>query len=731
MNIKKVSKIIALALALLLLSGCGLPGNIGSNGNEATAVEYEYAFYDQGIACYQLGVSNDSIYIRRSDFSSGNPSFWIEVYDRELNHLRRVDYESYIEESYIIHDGFAVTPDGGYWIIERSIWADVNDKYLRYFDSGGNEQFTVDLNKAYGDGLSLFGTDKGGCAFLSSADPFEPNPTSLLLVDQNGEIAARWEGIFHSALSLATLDDGRIIALQWGGGGSIDVCEIYELTYDGEAKLLHTLDDKAYGRLWAGEGDTVYIGENQSLYRMSLDTLKLELILNWSKEAPGMQIDELVALGEDKLITPWYNRVFSIERVADHDKEVDDRGVIQVAAYMPDEIFRTAIYDFNISSRTHRMEVIDYSQYDKEGEIGAVLCLNMDIAAGRIPDLYLWGLHANHSGFDLTRYLNIGLFADMGEFLDKDSELSRESFVPSILNAVISSDGGLYELPIEFYMRVVTCDRSTIELEKWTFDEFYREIEQHTGETNIFGTSMTQDILLYLILSNNWDEYIDWQTGKCDFESDSFLKLLELCAAQNSEWTPGLESDAIADVSQLLVYNTLSDVSSIQRFKALFQDEITFIGFPTAEGRGNAVMLNKSVSIHDNSPHKDICWEFVKTFYDKEYQLEYLTSFPTNAEDMEERLTRPEDFEETGASITNTNIETGETWTVTFTDATEGESAQVRELIESLDRLYRSNESLYNIILEDAVPYFAGDKTAAETARIIQSRASIYLAEQR
>jgi hypothetical protein len=69
-------------------------------------------------------------------------------------------------------------------------------------------------------------------------------------------------------------------------------------------------------------------------------------------------------------------------------------------------------------------------------------------------------------------------------------------------------------------------------------------------------------------------------------------------------------------------------------------------------------------------------------------------------------------------------------FTPAYTDPTEEEAAQVRALIESLDRIQRMNSSLLEIINEEAAPYFAGDKTAREVAAIIQDRISIYLSER-
>ena len=51
-------------------------------------------------------------------------------------------------------------------------------------------------------------------------------------------------------------------------------------------------------------------------------------------------------------------------------------------------------------------------------------------------------------------------------------------------------------------------------------------------------------------------------------------------------------------------------------------------------------------------------------------------------------------------------------------------------LVESVTGIYEYDSSLMNIIWSEAQAFFAGDKSAEDAARIIQSRASIYMAEQ-
>ena len=67
----------------------------------------------------------------------------------------------------------------------------------------------------------------------------------------------------------------------------------------------------------------------------------------------------------------------------------------------------------------------------------------------------------------------------------------------------------------------------------------------------------------------------------------------------------------------------------------------------------------------------------------------------------------------------------------TLDGLTEEEEAEFRTLISKIDLIQfgRDTENI-SIIYEEITPYFSGEKTAQEVAKIIQSRFSIYLSEQ-
>ena len=52
-------------------------------------------------------------------------------------------------------------------------------------------------------------------------------------------------------------------------------------------------------------------------------------------------------------------------------------------------------------------------------------------------------------------------------------------------------------------------------------------------------------------------------------------------------------------------------------------------------------------------------------------------------------------------------------------------------LLGSADKLVNYNDSISNIVIEEAQSYFEGQKSAADTAKVIQSRIQIYVNENR
>lgn len=70
------------------------------------------------------------------------------------------------------------------------------------------------------------------------------------------------------------------------------------------------------------------------------------------------------------------------------------------------------------------------------------------------------------------------------------------------------------------------------------------------------------------------------------------------------------------------------------------------------------------------------------------------------------------------------------TWLYENGKATAEDAELTRQLLSSVAYAANDNQTLENLILEEAQEYFSGARSVQETAERIQSRASLYITEQ-
>ena len=74
---------------------------------------------------------------------------------------------------------------------------------------------------------------------------------------------------------------------------------------------------------------------------------------------------------------------------------------------------------------------------------------------------------------------------------------------------------------------------------------------------------------------------------------------------------------------------------------------------------------------------------------------------------------------------------TGKEWKIPVFAMTDAEEQDLRALMSGITAFARTDISLRDIIVEETQAFFSGQKSAEETAKMIQSRATIYVNEQK
>ena len=62
---------------------------------------------------------------------------------------------------------------------------------------------------------------------------------------------------------------------------------------------------------------------------------------------------------------------------------------------------------------------------------------------------------------------------------------------------------------------------------------------------------------------------------------------------------------------------------------------------------------------------------------------------------------------------------------------TQEQADKLMELIENTTKVQDYNSAIYDIVTEQSAAFFAGQKSAEEVAKLVQSKANIFVNEQR
>ena len=343
------------------------------------------------------------------------------------------------------------------------------------------------------------------------------------------------------------------------------------------------------------------------------------------------------------------------------------------------------------------------------------------------------------------QYAAKGLLEDLTPYLDSDPDYSKEELVQSIIKAA-EVDGKLYNLMSGFYVNSIIGSPDVVGTETgWTMAEMQDIINQHPEADMPFGMYTGRESIMQVFCSLNMDDYMDWSTGECHFDSEEFKNLLEFAKSfpsdeqmqsdmENSEWID--PAVLIREGRQLFSMFSASDFSDIQYDKHNFGGKITFKGIPCADKKGNIAFFRGGLAMTTSCKNKDGAWQFMRSLLSDEAQKDQWY-FPITqkafdaklAEAMKQEYTTDENGNQIPVSTGGMSYGDGEM--IELYALTQEEADQLLDVINSVTKVMVNDTGATDIITEEAAAFFAGEKDAAQTAGIIQSRMNIYINEQR
>ena len=299
-------------------------------------------------------------------------------------------------------------------------------------------------------------------------------------------------------------------------------------------------------------------------------------------------------------------------------------------------------------------------------------------------------------------------------------------------------------------MNTLVVKKKFCDKENWTIDDLiaaYNKLPSGSklslwNSTNMYAfTTLTQNM-----------QFVDFAKGTCNYDSDEFVKILEfanqfpdedeqpdwenMTDEQYSKYYEDQETALRKDkalIGSLDFYN-LRDYNMMK--EVTFGDDITLVGYPSTNGCGFMVYPSASFSILKDSPNKDECWKFMQRFFTKEYQEKNSWSIPALKSVFENKLDEamedPYWIDEHGEKQYSKNEYYIGDEKLTYSNLSQEDREYIKDLIynANINGVAIWDNDVDSIVNEEVQAYFAGEKSAKQTAEIIQNRVSIMISEQ-
>lgn len=334
-----------------------------------------------------------------------------------------------------------------------------------------------------------------------------------------------------------------------------------------------------------------------------------------------------------------------------------------------------------------------------------------EMSTGRAPDLVLIGGAAGIN-------TDSGLFEDLYPCIDADETLSRDGFIPNLLQT-LSCGGELHQMweAVEIYT-LAARSSDVGDGVGLTPEDYNRIVAQNDRYQAVFERYVGRDVLLGWISGVGDSAFVDRENASCSFDSRAFRDLLAWCGDMGDDVPEGSDIPPYDASEVVLMLEPLQAVSFevagrryLSRMERLTGEPCVFVGFPSGGG-GFSRYTNGGVAmaVPVQSRNKEGAWAFIRERLSTEHLMEkdsygyYSCGLPVVDAVMRHRAEA---------------------------ELSEEDAAKLYALMESIQYAETfSSSALYTIIREAGEAYLSGDKTLDEAVALIQSRASVWVAEQ-
>lgn len=754
-------KLFAAGLAALMavsLAACG--GDDKSDEDEDKAAAGDSFVYvpeyislgEENMRTSSMVCSDGKLYLNAYIYDEENgisrqPMYQYDIATGSMEELELGNAEA-LEDAYV--QEMAVDSDGNLYILwVRSVWDENNpenwhqDTMLAKYDTSGAKVFLQDISQEMtADEMNTYiqemAVDGDGRIYLSS-------DSIIRLFDGEGAYRGNVETGNYWINDMIRGKDGKVYIAynDWNTGNGYVAVEI-----DFAGKKLgstHAIQSDV-NKLSEGLEKDFLISDRVRLYEYDVESDTQEELLNWVEcDINGDYVQLVCPAGDGRLlavVSDWETGNTELAFLTKTKaSDVVQKEELVLGTLQMSQDLRSTVVAFNKSNEKYHITIKEYySSYDDMDYSTAITNLNNELVSGSGLDLL-----AMDSNVDVGLLAEKGILADLNPFLNGSSILSRDSFVESVLRSYTYGDI-LVSIPKSFSLNAVAGKTSQVgEGMGWSIQDFIDLAAKNPG-AELFEYA-SQSMMMQVLMTFNQDAFIDWEKGTCNFDTEEFRQMLEFAASFSEEfnWDGEQESTPVklATGKLLLRSDSISGYYDIQVTEAMFNEPVTYIGFPTTDGSVGCVLEgNGGYCIIDKSRNKDGAWEFIEFYLNRDSGM-FTWGFPSRKAALEEEIAEAckadyatdvngeimKDEEGNPIIISHHSYSYGNDWSYESHPCTEEEIATLWELIDVARPMPTANSEVLAIIAEEAEAFYKGQKSLDDVVSTIQSRVSMYVGE--
>ncbi|MDE5834081.1 MAG: extracellular solute-binding protein, partial [Ruminococcus sp.] len=415
---------------------------------------------------------------------------------------------------------------------------------------------------------------------------------------------------------------------------------------------------------------------------------------------------------------------------------------------------------YSKQSDDYNIEIKKYDDIDN---------LRLDVLSGDAPDLFAY----QETAF-MYRYVNLGAFANLYDFMDNNDGIKRDDILENVLQAY-EYKGGLYGISAGFTLSdllIANMDIISRDYSCWNYDEFFSFAENMPEGMCLSPKNSWfayRDGVFGELCVDGYGNWVDYDNYTCDFNNEEFIHLLNFC--NTVEINEPFNQDYMDNLSydeKGIMY--MEDDTSVLNKKSLFgnyadnigtckdfvysadqnglylNDNYTYLIKPSNDRTGSISIANDMCfSILTNTDCPDGAWDFMNYVLSPNFQNNYLQlswCFTTNKESYNHKINNALDELRTKVHIwldptnqndyANNGFEQPETEGITWINKpiTDEDAEYIKEFMSHFNKLSDSDSDAQEIIREECNKFMNGEISAEECADRIQNRVSLYLSEQ-